>query len=137
MKNLMMMLALLSYSILVFSHDGGHGPVLVEAPRGGVILKTEALFVEVVGTKTEVKIYPMLLTDPKGKSLKALPLKEVKLTASLTLPRAKKAEAIKLIEAGDHFVGVLAVGKTHRYEVMVNLEYLNDKDKLKFIIEPE
>ena len=47
-------------SLQVFAHDGHtHGPGQVQPTKGGVIMKGEKFYLEVVGTKNEVKFYPL------------------------------------------------------------------------------
>lgn len=119
----------------VFAH-GDHGPTQVQPTKGGVIQQAETFFVEVVGSKTEVKIYP-LRKDGKSDMLKAIPLAEVKLEATYTLPRAKAATPLTLTKATDHFVGKVAAGSAHRYEVKLKAQIGSDKDELTFQIEPQ
>ncbi len=139
MKTKLITLAIIS--ILSFganAHEGHtHGPGQVQPTKGGVILKGEKFFLEVVGTKSDVKIYPLKKTDPKSDMLSAIPLNQVKVTATYTLPRGKKAEAITLKQEADHFVGAVNAKSTHRYQVDVAIETLGENEKLTYQIEPQ
>lgn len=120
------------------AHEGHtHGPGQVQPTKGGVILKGEKFYLEVVGTKNDVKIYPLKQANPKSDMLSAIPLNQVKVTATFTLPRGKGAESIALKQESDHFVGSVNVKSAHRYQVDVSIETLGEKEKLTYQIEPQ
>jgi hypothetical protein len=125
-------------SLQVFAHDGHtHGPGQVQPTKGGVIMKGEKFYLEVVGTKNEVKFYPLKQVDPKSMMLTAIPLKDVKLSAVYTLPRGKKNEAIAITNAADHFVGKVDAKNSHRYQVDVTISTMGENEKLTYQIEPQ
>lgn len=135
MKNIFITICIL-ISITAFAHEGhDHGPGQVQPIKGGVIMKADNFFLEVVGTQTEVKIYPLIQKDEKS-LLTPLPLKEVKITASYKLPRGKKSDNIVLKENGDHFSGVINA-KTHRYQVDTHIVYKGEKEQFTYQIEPQ
>ena len=132
------LLLLTTLSLGGFAHDGhNHGAGQVQPTKGGTILKTDKFYLEVVGNRTEVKIYPLKKNDPKSATLSPIPLNQVKASATYSLPRAKGAQAIILKEEADHFVGAVVVKNTHRYEVIVTIETLGEKEKLTYQIEPQ
>lgn len=134
---LLIAVTLLTFSISALSHEGhNHGPGQVQPTKGGVILKAEKFFLEVVGTNNDIKLYPMQNENEKSQMLKAIPLKEVKISATYKLPRAKKAEKINLSEMKDHFHAKIDAKNSHRYEVVVSIEFMGEKELLTYQIEP-
>lgn len=118
----------------VLAH-GDHGPTQVQPIKGGVIQKAESFFVEAVGTKTELKLYP-LREEGNPKALKGIPLTQVTMEATFTLPRGK-ATPVTLTKASDHFVGKINAGSAHRYQVDVKTSVGKEKDNLTFQVEPQ
>ncbi len=127
--------ALLAFTTLtttsqVFAH-GDHGPTQVQPTKGGVIMQSEHFLIEAVGTKTEIKLYPL------REDGKAIPMTEVKLEATYTLPRSKTPVQLSLVKAADHFVGPVKAGSAHRYELKVNAQIGKEKDTLTAQIETQ
>lgn len=121
-----------------FAHDGhDHGTGQVQATKGGVIQKAGKLFVEIVGTKKEIKVYPLKEAGADSKVLKAVPLSEVKLSAAYKLPKQASAKEIVLTQSKDHFLGNVDAGKFHRYEVIIKIESGTMKDEISYQIEPQ
>ena len=137
-----MKMILLTITVLIslqaFSHDGHtHGAGQVQPTKGGVIMKGEKFYLEVVGTKSEVKFYPLKQVDPKSMMLTPIPLKDVKLSAVYTLPRGKKNESVAITSAADHFVGKVDAKSSHRYQVDVTISTMGENEKLTYQIEPQ
>lgn len=124
----LMALAILTTS-QVFAH-GDHGPTQVQPTKGGVIMQSEHFLVEAVGTKTELKLYPL------REDGKAISMSEVKMEATYTLPRGK-ALPVTLTQAKDHFVGAVNAGTAHRYEVKIKAQVGKDRDDLTAQIETQ
>ena len=139
MKMTLMVLTLATlFSFHASAHEGHtHGPGQVQPTKGGVIMKGEKFYLEVVGTKKEVKFYPLKQLDPKSMMLTPIPLKDVKLAATFTLPRGKKNEAIALKNGSDHFIGLVDAKSSHRYQVDVSIETMGEKEQLTYQIEPQ
>ena len=135
----MILLALVTVlSLEVSAHDGhAHGPGQVQPTKGGVIMKGEKFYLEVVGTKTEVKFYPLKQVDAKSMMLTPIPLKDVKLSANYTLPRGKKNEVITIKNGSDHFIGAVNAKSSHRYQVDVSILTMGEDEKLTYQIEPQ
>ncbi|HRK01172.1 MAG TPA: hypothetical protein PLH57_00780 [Oligoflexia bacterium] len=141
-KILLVVTALTSGS-LGFSHEGhDHSPGQVQAPNNGQLQKTKDIYVEVAGTKEEVKIY---FYDTK---LQPLGHSGIKVRAELRFPertkknqsshksKAKKNVAIELKDQGDYFSGPVVVGSAHRYLVDLDLVLNGRSEKLTFQVEP-
>ena len=125
-------------SFAIQAHDGhNHGPGQVQPIKGGVIMKGEKFFLEVVGSKNEIKFYPLQQESAKSQMLKPIPLSQVKLSATYMLPRGKKAEVVTLKPQSDHFIGVIDSKSSHRYQVDVAIETLGEKEKITYQIEPQ
>ena len=121
-----------------FAHEGhDHGTGQVQPTKGGVIQKAGAIYIEVVGTKKEIKVYPLKEAGPQSKVLKALSLSEVKVVASYKLPRQNKLTPVSLKQDGDHFSGSVDAAKFHRYEVVLKIEAGTVKDEISYQIEPQ
>lgn len=132
------LLLLITLSLSAFAHDGhNHGAGQVQPTKGGTILKADKFYLEVVGNRTDVKIYPLKKNDPKSAMLTPIPLNQVKISATYALPRAKVTNIIALKQEADHFAGKVSVKNTHRYEVVVTIETLGEKEKLTYQIEPQ
>lgn len=126
------------FSFQISAHEGHtHGPGQVQPTKGGVIMKGEKFYLEVVGTKSEVKFYPLKQVDPKSMMLTPIPLKDVTLSATFTLPRGKKSELIAVKNGTDHFRGSVDAKGSHRYQVDVSIETMGEKEKLTYQIEPQ
>lgn len=129
-------LLVLSSSVLAGEgHD--HGPGQVQPTKGGVLMKGHDFFLEAVGTKSEIKFYPLKKESLKSNALRSIPLKDVKITANYTLPRGKANQPISLAQNSDHFLGKVEAGSTHRYQVDVSVEVGSEKEKFAYQIEPQ
>lgn len=135
---LLIAITLMTFSLLTFAHEGhNHGPGQVQPTKGGVILKSDHFFLEVVGTNSDIKFYPLQKENEKSQMLKPIPLNEVKISATFKLPRSKTVQKINLSEMKDHFHGKIDAKKSHRYEVVVSIETKGEKELLTYQIEPE
>lgn len=124
------------FSLSTFAHEGhDHGPGQVQPVKGGVIMKADHFYLEIVGTQSEVKIYPFE-QKKENALLSPLPLKEMKIKATYKLPRGKETKTIALKENGDHFLGKVDA-KTHRYQVDTFIEYKGEKEQFTYQIEPQ
>lgn len=137
-KILSVLLFSLIISLAAFAHEGhDHGSGQVQPTKGGVIQKAGNVYFEIVGTKTEIKVYPMKESGPNSKTLKAVPLNDVKVIASYKLPRGKSAAPITLNKMNDHFSGKVSAASSHRYQVDLKVESGTLKDELTYQIEPQ
>lgn len=133
-KIIFLFIAIVSLSL--YAHEGhDHGPGQVQPVKGGVIMKADHFFLEVVGTQAEIKIYPFE-QKKENALLTPLSLKNIKVKASYKLPRGKESKSITLIENGDHFVGKVDA-KTHRYQVDTLIEHDGEKEQFTYQIEPQ
>lgn len=139
MKMTLIALALTSLvSFSIQAHEGhNHGPGQVQPTKGGVIMKGEKFYLEVVGSQNEIKFYPLQQENAKSQMLKPIPLAQVKLSATYKLPRGKKAETVTLKPQADYFSGSIDAKNSHRYQVDVAIETLGEKEKLTYQIEPQ
>ncbi|MBL7665622.1 MAG: hypothetical protein JNM93_10860 [Bacteriovoracaceae bacterium] len=129
-------LTLLALNSPVFAGEGhDHGPGQVQPTRGGILMKGHDFFLEAVGTKSEIKFYPLKKENSKSNALKPIPLKDVKITANYSLPRGKANQPILLSQNSDYFSGKVEAGSTHRYQVDVSVEVSNEKEKFTYQIE--
>lgn len=123
---------------IAFAHEGhDHGTGQVQATKGGVIQKAGKFYFEVVGSRSEVKIYALTESGPSSKALKAVSPKDVKITASYKLPRKSASTPITLNAQADHFQGQISAGSAHRYEVLLKVEAKEVKDEITYQIEPQ
>lgn len=129
------MIMLVSFSS--FAHEGhDHGTGQVQPTKGGVIQKAGDLYLEVVGSKSDLKIYPLKQTGKESKTLTPVSLNDVKLAATYSLPRGK-ATPVTLTKSSDHFLGKISAGSSHRYEVKLKIESGAMKDEITYQIEPQ
>ncbi len=139
MKTSLIALSLITlFSFQSFAGEGhDHGPGQVQPTKGGVIMKGHKFYLEVVGSKKDVKFYPLKQVDPKSMMLAPIPLKDVKLTATYTLPRGKNKETIAIKNGTDSFVGTIDAKNSHRYQVDVAIETMGEKENLTYQVEPQ
>ncbi len=119
----------------VFAHEGHDhdAPAMVQAPKGGMIKSVEAMHIEVIAKKTEIKIYVY------DKDLKAMPLEGVVVTAQTKLPRAKKSEDLALKAMDGGFEANFDAKGAHRYSLILSVKDPRQAhaDKLTFNLEPK
>lgn len=139
MKNfLLVSLSALIISLTVFAHEGhDHGSGQVQPTKGGVIQKAGNMYFEIVGSKNEIKVYPMKESGLESKTLKPVSLNEVKINATYKLPRGKASTSITFNKMNDHFVGKVSAESAHRYEVVLKVESGSLKDEITYQIEPQ
>lgn len=131
------LVALTLFSFSSFAHEGhDHGTGQVQPTKGGVIQKAGDLFLEIVGTKSDIKIYPLKAASKEAKTLVPVALNDVKLVATYMLPRGK-ATPVTLAKSSDHFEGKISAGSSHRYEVKLKIESGSMKDEITYQIEPQ
>jgi hypothetical protein len=125
-------------SLAVFAHEGhDHGSGQVQPTKGGVIQKAGNIYYEVVGSKEDIKVYPMKESGPEAKTLKAVSLNEVKISATYKLPRGKAAMPITFNKMNDHFAGKVSAQGAHRYQIDLKVESGTLKDEIIYQIEPQ
>jgi len=132
MKNLKSLLLLLSlaFSAQLFAHgDHHHGPSAKNSPKGGRMLETETLHVELVAKTSDVKIY---VYDENMKPLTQL--KDLKASFTTELPRKSKVP-LKVETKEDHFSASFDKGAAHRYVLEMNVSHGGHSDTLKWTIE--
>lgn len=139
MKNLFTVLAaILLISFSSFAHEGhDHGTGQVQPTKGGVIQKAGDLYLEIVGSKSDIKIYPLKEAGKESKTLVPVSLNDLKVSATYLLPRGKSASPITLAKSSDHFAGKISAGSSHRYEVKLKIESGSMKDEITYQIEPQ
>ena len=132
MKILMTITALtLLISGTAFGHEGhDHTPGTVTPPNGGVIQETANLYFEIVVQKGGFRAYVF------DHDMKAIPIKDAKLTGSATFPRQKKSVPVQLSAKENHFIATVDDKGTHRYSLELTADYKGKKEKAKFNIEP-
>lgn len=130
-------LVLLSAAPIFAGEGHDHGPGQVQPTKGGVLMKAHNFFLEAVGTTSEIKFYPLKKESAKSNTLKPIALSEVKITATYTIPRGKSAQKVTLSPKNDHFAGTISASGAHRYQVDVNVEVGNEKEKFIYQIEPQ
>lgn len=130
-------LVLLSSAASFAGEGHDHGPGQVQPTKGGVLMKAHNFFLEAVGTTSEIKFHPLKKESAKSNTLKPIALNEVKITATYTIPRGKSNQAVALSPKKDHFSGMISASGAHRYQVDVNVEVGNEKEKFVYQIEPQ
>lgn len=137
-KILSVFFSALIISLAAIAHDGhDHGSGQVQPTKGGVIQKAGNIYFEIVGTKNEIKVYPMKESGAESKTLKPVALSEVKVSASYKLPKGKSSTPVTLNKMNDHFSGKVAAESTHRYQVDLKVESGTLKDEITYQIEPQ
>lgn len=114
----------------VFSHgDHHHGPSGKNAPKGGRMLETEDLHIELVTRAQEIKIY---IYDEKMKPFTAL--KDLKASLTTQLPRAAKL-ALEFQIKEDHLYAKFDKGAAHRFILELTITHGGHSDTLNWTIE--
>ncbi len=125
-------------TLSVFAGEGhDHGPGQVQPTKGGVLMKGHDFFLEAVGNSVEIKFYPLKKESAKSNTLKPISLKDVKISATYTIPRGKVSQTVVLSAKNEYFVGSISAKGAHRYQVDVNVEVGSEKEKFVYQIEPQ
>lgn len=132
MKLVFIITALLMTVINFSQAHEGHNktPGSQSAPHGGQIKGTDHLYLELVSSGTGFKLYPL------DHDMKAVPVKDVKVSATMSLPKKSKSEVITLTSEADAFVAVVDAKGAHRYIVNLTLTHEGKTEKIKFNVEP-
>ena len=137
MKMILTLVTLL-LTFTAFAHEGhDHGTGQIQPTKGGVIQKAGNIYFEVVGTQSELKVYPLKEAGPSSKILKPVPLKEVKITATYKLPRKPSPTSVTFVPQTDFYKGSISASGAHRYEVLLKVEAGSVKDEITYQIEPQ
>lgn len=133
LKHLLLLLCFFTSSTLSFSvlahGDHDHGPSAKSSPKGGRMLETEGLHIELVNKAHEIIIY---VYDNEMKPLKDLTILSAKFTSQL--PRKEKLP-LDLKIMNDHFHGKFDKGPAHRFDLEMTLSFGGHTDKLKWTVE--
>lgn len=118
-----------------WSH-GGHdhdAPVMVAAPKGGVIKSLEKTNVEVVSKGNTVSVYVY------DKEMKPKNTTGFVVSAKAEMPRTKKLEDIPLVAKEKGFEGNFDAKGSHRYTFKLEIKdpATGHLDKMNFTIEPK
>lgn len=124
---------------LTSAHEGHTTPGAAKAAHiGGVTKQTKNLFLELLVEGNELKIYP---TDHDSKPV---PLDQVKIEATLELPKGTKGGgklSFSPMTGSDakesHFMAQVDTKGAHRYTLKVKATYLNIPGEAKFTVEPK
>lgn len=120
----------LGLSFSVSAHgDHEHGPSAKSSPKGGRMLETEELHVELVTKDKSIMLY---VYDNELKPLSDVSVLKASFTTQL--PRKEKT-ALNLKVMKDHFHGEFDKGSSHRYDLQMTLNYGGHSDELKWTIE--
>jgi hypothetical protein len=115
-----------------WSHEGHQKiPGDTLAPHGGRVKGTDYLYLELVATKEEFKLYPF------DHDFKSLPLKDIHLEALVMFPKKSKPLEIKLEPVGDFFQAKVNTKGVHRYTLELKIKGNGKTEKLSFVVEPE
>lgn len=125
--------ALLALGIAPAHAHEGHNktPGATAAPHGGMMKGTDSLYLELVGVKNGVKIYPL------DHDSKPLPVGDVKITGTFVIPRKTKSETVNFKAEADHFSAVIDAKGAYRYDLAVTVTHGGKSEKLKFTVEPK
>jgi hypothetical protein len=131
MKTIMLLLAVFT-TPLAFAHPGhDHVPGAITAPHGGTVEGTDHFYLELTVTKDGVRIYPF------DHEMDPVPLKELKLEGTMTIPRRKKSEKVQFSPKGDYFEAKIDAKGSHRYALELSISHKGKKEKAKFNVEPQ
>ena len=121
-----------AFTFHAFAHEGhDKTPGAIAAPHGGIIQGTDHLYLELVNDASGLKLYPIT------HDMTAIPVKEIKLTATAMVPKKSKKEIVILTPEDDHFSGKYDAKGAHRYSLNVSLTYKGKKEKVTFQVEPQ
>ena len=131
MRSVFIFTFLIIYSMQIFAHEGHNKtPGVKAAPHGGILKGTDNTYVELVSSKSGIKIYPL------DHDMKPLKLGPKGLTATYVLPPPKVADKLVLDDKGDHFSGNPNVKGSYKYDLLVTVDVSGKTEKVKFTVEP-
>lgn len=114
------------------AHEGhDKTPGAGAAPHGGIVQGTDHIYLELVASGDDVKLYPL------DHDMKAIPLAQTKVDAKATFPKKTKGEAVKFSAEGDAFVAKIPGKGAHRYTLEVTVAHEGKNEKVKFTVEPQ
>ncbi len=132
MKTITLLILVMGFSNPTFAHEGhDKTPGVVTAPHGGVVQGSDNLYWELVKESADLKLYPLT------HDLAPIPLKEISLTGTATLPKKKKGDAVKFSPMSDHFITQVDAKGAYRYSLDLSFTYKGKKEKVKFQVEPQ
>ena len=108
------------------NHDDTPGNVV--APHGGKMLGVADIYLEVVKSDGSVKVYPVT------HDLKAIALRDVKVSANVELPKQKKASA-ELKNDGEFWTVKVDAKGGRRYTLFFDVAWHGKKGSTKYTIE--
>ncbi|UOF01903.1 hypothetical protein [Bdellovibrio reynosensis] len=124
-------LSLLFVSATSVAHEGhDHGPGAIQAPKGGVVRSLETINLELLSGEKNVQIYVY------GTDMTAAKVKDYPASLTVALPK-KKAEHVKLTDAGDHWTAEIDPKNAHRYTLELSIKQGGHDDKVKWVVEPK
>lgn len=132
MKGLILSSLLVFLGATAFAHEGhDKTPGAGTAPHGGVIQGTDHMYLELVASGDDVKLYPL------DHEMKAIALAQVKVDAKATFPKKAKGEPVKFSVEGDAFAAKIKANGAHRYTLDVSVSHDGKNEKAKFTVEPQ
>lgn len=130
---LALVFTLTGLSLMAHNGHDHDAPVSLQAPKGGLIRKLEAHFIEVVAKGNDIKIYLY------SKDLKAVEPKGFKVFAKAQLPKKKTQESLSLKTEDGVMSTIFDAKGAHRFTLLLTITEPNDshQNTLKFNIEPK
>jgi hypothetical protein len=123
---------MMTFCFPLFSHeDHSHGPVGPVAPNGGQLKVGKEINVEVLGNKTEVKIYPY------DHDMKALTLEQIEIKGNFVIPRKQISKKMDFKKANGFWHASIDGSKTHRYVLDLTFSVAGKNDQFSFQVEPK
>ena len=131
MRSLFFVIFLLMPATRMFAHEGhDKTPGVKSAPHGGILRGTDHAYIELVSSKSGIKIYPL------DHDMKPLKLGSRGLSATYVLPPPKVADKLVLDDKGDHFIGAPNIKGAYKYDLLVTVTVSGKTEKVKFTVEP-
>lgn len=126
--------AVISFLFINFAsgHEGhDKTPGAINAPHGGQLKGTSQLYIELVSDSSGVKLYTI------DHDLKTIPIKEVKIEASMKLPKQKRGEKLQF-RSNESFLETKIDAKgSHRYILELKVTYKSKTELISFNVEPQ
>jgi hypothetical protein len=100
------------------------------APHGGVVVKGDVYFLEIVGGDHHVHLYP--LQEAEDGTLVTIPMKNVKIVAEYSPERSKADYSLNLRKRHEHYYGKVDPHGESTYQVHVDMKVGKTKEEFLY-----
>jgi hypothetical protein len=114
------------------AHEGHNmAPQGLSAPHGGQLKGTSQLYLELVADTSGFTLYTV------DHTLQSIPIKNVKITGVLKLPKQKQTKKLNLLPSDNSLTAKVDTQGLYRYIAEFKVNYQGKTETVSFNVEPE